>query len=74
MKIADFGIAEILQDESDEMKNKVGTIAFMAPETLKGFEKSLVINLIVGNYNAKQTDIWAAGGTLYYFLVGKIPF
>ena len=33
VKIADFGIAEILQDEEDEMKNKVGTRAFMAPET-----------------------------------------
>jgi len=35
VKIADFGIAEILQDEVDEFKTKVGTAAFMAPETLK---------------------------------------
>ena len=36
VKIADFGIAEILQEEDDEMrKDKAGTRAFMAPETWK---------------------------------------
>lgn len=25
-------------------------------------------------FNGKPADIWAAGGTLYYFLFGKPPF
>ena len=63
MKIADFGIAELLMDEDDEMKIKAGTRAFMAPETFQ-----------VGIYNAKLTDIWAVGATLYYMILGKVPF
>jgi len=35
----------------------------MAPETFKA-----------GYYNAKYTDIWAIGATLFYFLTGRIPF
>ena len=45
------------------MKNKDGTRAFMAPETF-----------IPGYYSTLENDIWAAGATLYYFLVGQTPF
>ena len=29
---------------------------------------------IAKSFHGKPADIWAAGGTLYYFLVGKPPF
>ena len=46
VKIADFGIAEILQDENDGVKNKVGTAAFMAPET---FQSNIISIKFISN-------------------------
>ncbi len=45
------------------MKDKAGTRAFMAPETWKK-----------GKYKGKPTDIWASGASLYYMVLGEIPF
>ena len=35
---------------------------------------ALNLNLIGKNFRGKPADIWAAGGTLFYLLVGRPPF
>eukprot|EP01022_Parablepharisma_sp_SALTPOND_P004349 TRINITY_DN120140_c0_g1_i1.p4 TRINITY_DN120140_c0_g1~~TRINITY_DN120140_c0_g1_i1.p4 ORF type:complete len:274 (-),score=36.42 TRINITY_DN120140_c0_g1_i1:1856-2677(-) len=61
--IADFGISFMIENGSDEARATFGSAHFMAPEICK-----------CGNYKGRQTDIWAAGATLYYMLMGKLPF
>jgi serine/threonine protein kinase len=63
LKVSDFGISQIMEGGSDELSNNAGTKLFLAPETWMGKK-----------FSGKPTDIWAAGGTLYYFLVGRPPF
>jgi len=63
LKISDFGISFIMEDGSDELTNNAGTKLFLAPEVWKG-----------KTFKGKPADIWAAGGTLYYFLTGRAPF
>lgn len=62
-KIVDFGLTEVYEaDIHDRVKDKIGTLVFMAPEqvTYTGY--------------GKKVDIWAAGVILYQLLVGKHPF
>jgi [calcium/calmodulin-dependent protein kinase] kinase len=61
--ISDFGISFMIENGSDEAKATIGSAYFMAPEICKG-----------ANYKGRQTDIWAAGVTLYYMATGKLPF
>jgi [calcium/calmodulin-dependent protein kinase] kinase len=61
--IADFGVSFMIENGSDEARATFGSAQYMAPEICKG-----------RNYKGKQTDIWAAGITLYYMAVGELPF
>jgi serine/threonine protein kinase len=61
--VSDFGVSFIVENGSDESRSTFGSPCFMAPEICK-----------CGNYKGKQTDIWAAGVTLYYMITGKLPF
>jgi len=63
LKISDFGISKIMEQGDDRLDNNAGTKFFLAPEAWGS-----------KSFRGKPTDIWAAGGTLYYFLVGKPPF
>jgi len=63
LKLSDFGISEIVEDGSDSLSNNAGTKFFMAPEAWGG-----------KSYHGKPADIWAVGGTLYYFIYKKPPF
>jgi serine/threonine-protein kinase len=67
IKVLDFGLAKTV---SRETENSIATLAgalvgsprFMSPEQMLG-----------GPVDAR-TDVWAAGATLYYLLVGEGPF
>ena len=61
VKIADFGLANLMGDEG-MMSTVCGTIAFLAPE------------VFLGNYNGCAADVWSAGVLLYTMLVGKLPW
>ena len=60
-KLLDFGVARILARTSEKASTRIGTIEYMAPETLNG----------AAGTNA---DLWALGITLYEMLTGVRPF
>lgn len=63
IKIMDFGLAQFV-DGRDVSKGQAtpGTIAYMAPEQIKGFPAS------------QQTDIFSFGVVLYEMITAKLPF
>ena len=63
VKIMDFGIARIRDSQRITKHGKsVGTLAYMAPEQIKGEEGD------------ERTDIYAAGNILYELLSAHTPF
>jgi len=66
IKIADFGVADIVEGE-DFIKKSEGTYHFMAPE-------SVTTNQNPKGYSGKVADIWAMGVTFYAFAFYKVPF
>ncbi|XP_064386866.1 serine/threonine-protein kinase stk11-like [Halichondria panicea] len=66
VKIADFGVAEELEQfsGSDVCTTCQGSPAFQPPEIALGQDE----------WSGFKADIWAAGVTLYHFVTGKFPF
>ena len=66
LKIADFGVAEILEDASRDVvrSETTGTPSFMSPEVASGED------FVSGT----KTDIWAVGVTLFVLVTGHVPF
>ncbi|XP_064392377.1 calcium/calmodulin-dependent protein kinase kinase 1-like [Halichondria panicea] len=65
VKIADFGVSEEIERTESNLSRYAGTPAFVAPECLDGSKMS---------YQGQPVDIWAAGVTLYCFILGKVPW
>jgi len=63
LKITDFNVSQMFENENDLLKDSAGTQAFLAPEAWSGY-----------SFRGKPADIWAAGVCLYYFAFGKFPF
>ncbi|GKV45934.1 hypothetical protein SLEP1_g52959 [Rubroshorea leprosula] len=63
VKIGDFSACHAFEDDNDELWRYRGTPALIAPECC--------LNKV---YNGKAADIWAAGVTLHYMVVGYYPF
>ncbi len=63
LKIADFGVARILENSRQELSATVGSNYYMAPEVLRGTR-----------YKGKPSDIWACGVTLFEMATGGVPF
>jgi calcium-dependent protein kinase len=61
LKLIDFGLSKVLKTMNGLMKDKVGTVYYMAPEVLKG------------KYNIK-CDVWSCGVILFIMLCGSPPF
>ncbi len=64
--LVDFGLAlhDDLKVGITEEGGALGTLAFMAPEQVRGENHRI----------DGQTDVWAFGVTMYLMLVGKMPF
>ena len=65
-KIADFGLAKILSEDSGHTRTGVilGTLKYMAPEQASGRPKDI----------GPAADIYALGAILYESLTGQPPF
>ena len=61
LKVLDFGISRLMHSES-ELPASAGTIAYMSPEQLRGEP--------IG----PESDIWAAGITMFEVFTGKKPY
>ncbi len=62
VKITDFGIADILEDDMTKTQSLMGTPQYVAPEVLNKGEST------------HQTDIYSTGILLYELLIGHAPF
>lgn len=62
IKIADFGLAKLLSEDSLLMHTACGTPGYVAPEILKGLAYD------------KTVDLWSIGVILYILLCGFPPF
>ncbi len=61
LKLIDFGLAQIAGSKQKQ-EAPAGTLAYLAPEVLKGKPAS------------KQSDLYALGILLYQLLAGRLPF
>ncbi len=62
VKVMDFGLAKLKDEAGLTKTGTAGTIAYMAPEQLQGFEIDT------------RTDIWSFGVVMYEMLTGQLPF
>ena len=60
--VIDFGLARLMGQGEEEPGSSSGTLAFMAPELLRG------------HAGTAQTDVFALGVTLWYLLARDYPF
>ncbi|XP_052185493.1 serine/threonine-protein kinase GRIK2-like isoform X2 [Diospyros lotus] len=63
VKIGDFSVSQVFEDDNDELRRSPGTPVFTAPECCLGL-----------TYHGKAADTWAVGVTLYCMIFGKYPF
>jgi hypothetical protein len=64
LKIADFGISQMLSGEGEKLADAGGTPAFMAPELCE--QRS--------SFSGQMADIWAIGATIFMLKFGHPPF
>lgn len=60
-KLLDFGVARLLARTSEKGNTRIGTVEYMAPETLQGA-------------SGTNADLWALGIIFYELLTGHRPF
>ncbi|WCJ41037.1 geminivirus rep interacting kinase 1 [Euphorbia peplus] len=63
VKIGDFSVSQVFEDDNDELRRSPGTPVFTAPECCLGL-----------TYHGKSADTWAVGVTLYCMILGHYPF
>jgi serine/threonine-protein kinase len=62
VRLSDFGVAKLLGADSTTSDTILGTVAYLAPEQVRGEPVD------------HRADLWALGVTLYEMIVGRRPF
>ncbi|MDB9525925.1 serine/threonine-protein kinase [Oscillatoria sp. CS-180] len=60
-KILDFGIAKLMQEDSEQTSSFMGTLAYASPEQMEGKELD------------NRSDIYSLGIVMYQMLSGRLP-
>ncbi|XP_042452439.1 serine/threonine-protein kinase GRIK2-like [Zingiber officinale] len=63
IKIGDFSVSQVFEDNNDVLRRSPGTPVFTAPECCLDV-----------TYHGKAADTWAVGVTLYCMVFGQYPF
>ena len=63
LKIIDFGLSNILSQETAKFKTACGSPSYVAPEVLSGKK-----------YKGPGVDVWSSGIILYAMVCGSLPF
>eukprot|EP00929_Paragymnodinium_shiwhaense_P043628 TRINITY_DN22421_c0_g1_i1.p1 TRINITY_DN22421_c0_g1~~TRINITY_DN22421_c0_g1_i1.p1 ORF type:complete len:810 (+),score=64.55 TRINITY_DN22421_c0_g1_i1:134-2563(+) len=63
LKVADFGVAMIVEPPGRKLWDTCGTLSYMAPEVL-----------LKAGYDPWPADLWSAGVALHAMLCGAVPF
>ena len=74
LRIADFGLAEMLIDGCETAPNACGTPSYMPPEVLRNSQIVGHDVVATNGGHSHASDMWAAGICLYSLLVGRTPF
>ena len=62
IKVADFGIARAITDETTNLYGAAGSVHYISPEQARG------------GYCDERSDIYSFGITLYEMVTGRVPF
>jgi len=63
IKLSDFGFARTINSENFMLKTHCGSLAYAAPEIVKGKD-----------YDGRISDVWSLGVVLFAMVNGKLPF
>ena len=62
IKVADFGIARAITDETTNLYGAAGSVHYISPEQARG------------GFSDERSDIYSLGVTMYEMVTGRVPF
>jgi serine/threonine protein kinase len=69
VKLADFGISKLMQEDETELRTRIGTEGYMAPEVF-----GLLDDSRESSSYTSAVDVWSLGCLLYYALTKRLAF
>merc|ERR1711957_752173 len=63
LRIADFGVAVLVDPPNKRLTEHCGTPSYIAPEIL-----------LEAGYEGQPVDVWSSGVVLFAMLCGRVPF
>ncbi|HHH31652.1 MAG TPA: hypothetical protein ENK57_25345, partial [Polyangiaceae bacterium] len=74
LKVMDFGIAKVLEDEAVRTATHIGTPAYNAPEQMGSTTRKLAAKqgIVIASGVSAATDVWALGLIVYEMFTGDV--